>query len=127
MENVESKVRVLIVEDEVPLARALDLKLESAGFDVMRATDGQEAIDILENERFDLLLLDIIMPRLDGIGVLAWLREHQRKERVIALSNLSNESDIERAKSNGAEDFFIKTDIPLSEVVEHVLVMFNRS
>ena len=111
---------ILIAEDERPLARALELKLKGAGFAVTVANDGQAAIDLLEKESYDLLLLDLIMPRVDGFGVLEWMSSHKKKVKVLVLSNLGQQEEIVRAKNLGAIDYFIKADTPLAEIVEKV-------
>lgn len=108
------------MEDEKPIAKALELKLSGSGFDVTVANDGQDALDVLADTSFDLILLDLIMPRVDGFGVLAWLKDHGKKSKVIVLSNLGQTEDIAKAKSQGAIDYFIKSDTPLNEIVARV-------
>jgi len=112
--------RILIVEDEAPMARALELKLDHAGFDAVAVHGGQEALDLLAGEQFDLMLLDLIMPGLDGFAVLTHLKERGSTIPVIILSNLNQPEDIKKAKELGARDFFIKSDVPLANVVEQV-------
>src|SRR5687767_11311979 len=116
----DSKKRVLIVEDERPLAHALGLKLQHEGFDVTTATNGQECLDLLEKETFDVLLLDLIMPEMDGFQVLEHLQSKPTKPAVFVLSNLSQHEDEERVLQLGARKFFIKSDTPLTVIVEEV-------
>ena len=68
------KKKILIVEDEKPMARALELKLTRAGYDAASANDGQSGLDYLEKNKVDLILLDLIMPKLDGFAVLERLK-----------------------------------------------------
>jgi len=111
---------VLVVEDERPLARALELKLKGAGLEVTVATDGKHALEILEKQDFDLMLLDLIMPRVDGFGVLQWLQEHKKKVKVIVTSNLGQAEDIAKVKKMGAVDYYVKADTPLATIVAKV-------
>ena len=112
--------KILIAEDEKPLAKALELKLKSAGFDVMTVNDGQEATDALGKDTFKLILTDLIMPRVDGWGLLEYAKKNKPDISVIVLSNLGQEEDRERANKLGASGYYVKADIQLNEVVEHV-------
>jgi DNA-binding response OmpR family regulator len=112
--------KILVSEDEKPLAHALELKLKSAGYEVMVAENGEMALDLLKQHTFDLVLLDLVMPKKDGFGVLTELQERGDKTPVIVSSNLSQEEDIKRAKSMGAVDFFIKSDTALVDIVKKV-------
>lgn len=114
------KKKVLIVEDEKPMARALEIKLTNSGFDARVAFDGQEALDILSIEKFDIILLDLVTPRKDGFDVLEELNKRGDPTTVIISSNLSQPEDIERAKALGAKDYFVKSNTPINKVVEHV-------
>jgi DNA-binding response OmpR family regulator len=111
---------ILIVEDEKPIARALELKFSREGFDVSVASDGKEALELLESRSFDLILTDLVMPRVDGFGMLKWLKDNGKKAKVVVLSNLGQAEDIAKAKSLGAVDYFVKADTPLTEIVERV-------
>ena len=113
-------MRILVVEDEKPMAKALTLKLNHAGFEAKEAHNGEEALNILENEEFDLALLDLIMPRMDGFGVLEKIKEKGLKVKVIVTSNLGQKEDFERAKDMGAIDYFVKSDTSLSEIVDYI-------
>ena len=112
--------RVLIVEDEKPLAHALELKLTHEGFDVTVADNGQTCLDIIKDQDFDVVLLDLMMPIVDGFQVLEKLKEKTKFPTVFVLSNLSQHEDEQRALSMGAKKYFIKSDTPLSIIVEQV-------
>jgi len=111
---------VLITEDEKPLAHALQLKLEHEGFAVTVAADGQECLNLIKKQQFDVLLLDLIMPVMDGFQVLAELRELPHAPAVFVLSNLSQHEDEDRVLEMGALKFFIKSDTPLTTIVNEV-------
>ncbi len=121
------KKKILIVEDEKPMSRALVLKLNNSGYDAKPAYDGQEALDILTKEKFDLILLDLMMPRVDGFGVLEEMKKRGDNTSVICSTNLSQPSDIDRTKAFGVKDYFVKSDTPISEVIERVAkVLANK-
>jgi len=115
-----STKKILIAEDEKPMAHALDLKLKHSGFETKVVFDGQEALEAIKAEKFDLILLDLMMPKKDGFAVLTEMKNQQNTTPVIVLSNLSQAEDEERAKKMGAKDYFIKTDIPLTEIIEQI-------
>lgn len=112
--------RVLIVEDERPLAHALDLKLKHEGFETTVASNGKEGLDLIESGEFDIVLLDMMMPVMDGFQVLQELQKRQKKPVVFVLSNLSQREDESRVLEAGARKYFIKSDTPLSVIVEEV-------
>lgn len=117
--------RILIVEDEKPVAKAFRLKLNKAGFDTKEAGDGEEALALLEREKFDLILLDLVMPKMDGFTVLSTLKEKNNPTPVIVTSNLGQEEDTRRAKEAGAKEYFVKSDMPIADIVERVKKMLN--
>jgi DNA-binding response OmpR family regulator len=116
----DSQKSVLIVEDERPLAHALELKLQHEGFQVAVATNGQQGLDLIESQHFDVVLLDLIMPEMDGFQMLEKLKGKSNPPVVIVLSNLSQHEDEDRVLALGARKFFIKSDTPLTTIVEAV-------
>jgi len=117
---VDSQKQILIVEDERPLAHALELKLQHEGFQVAAATNGQEALDLIKANSFAVVLLDLIMPVMDGFQVLEHLQSFPNKPVVFVLSNLSQHEDEERVLKLGARKMFIKSDTPLTVIVEEI-------
>jgi len=112
--------KILIVDDEKSMAKALELKLNKIGFQTTAVFNGEEAIELLKKEKFDLILSDLVMPRIDGFGLLEILKNKKDKTPVIVSSNLGQEEDLQRAKKLGAKGYFIKSDTPISEVVNQV-------
>ncbi len=112
--------KILILEDEKPLARALELKLNHAGFEATSVPNGEEGLLLLEKESFAFILCDLVMPKMDGFAFLERLKERKIKTPVIVLTNLSQVEDEKRARELGAVDFFIKSNIPVSEIVDHI-------
>jgi DNA-binding response OmpR family regulator len=116
----DNQKQILIVEDERPLAHALELKLQHEGFTVTVASNGQEALDLIATRHFDVLLLDLIMPVLDGFQVLERLQSNPDKPAIFVLSNLSQHEDEARVLQMGARKFFIKSDTSLTVIVDEV-------
>lgn len=112
--------KVLVAEDEKPLAKALNLKLTKMGFLVSGVFNGSDAIKALQKESFDFILLDLIMPEKDGFKVLSELQAKKNNTPVAVLSNLGQEEDIKRAKSLGALAYFVKADTPIQNIVNFV-------
>jgi len=109
--------KILIAEDDAPMCRALMLKLKSAGYDVKTVADGVEAIDTLKKNDFDVLLLDLIMPKKDGFSVLQEMKENKIKTTVLVLTNLGQDEDRKKVESLGAAGYYVKSDTPLSEII----------
>lgn len=112
--------KILIAEDEKPMANALGLKLRSVGFETTLVYDGESAISAARESPFDLILLDLVMPKKDGFYVLEELKKLKIATPVIVSSNLSQDEDIKRARELGARDYFIKSDTTLAQIVEKV-------
>src|SRR3989344_3357403 len=118
--------KILIVDDEKPMARALELKLQHSGFETKVVNQGAEALDSLEKDKIDLVLLDLMMPTPDGFQVLESLQKKKNTVPIIVTSNLSQLEDEKRALALGAEHYFVKSNTPLSKNIERI-VSFSRS
>lgn len=114
--------RVLVVEDTELLRRMYRDRLVQDGYDVLEAPDGLAALSILREEHVDLILLDLIMPRMGGIEVLEAVSADPRTKGtpVIVLTNLGEESTVEHAVSLGAVDYLIKNQTRPADVAEKV-------
>lgn len=122
----DKQPKILLAEDDKFIARAYKDGLEDAGYQVKRAEDGQEAWDMLNDEEFDLLLLDIIMPRRDGFEILTGVKEGKLQELpVIVISNLGQKSDIKEAKKLGADDYLVKSNYAMKDVIDIVDSQFD--
>ncbi|MFC1662799.1 response regulator transcription factor [Patescibacteria group bacterium] len=117
-----TKTKVLIVEDEKMLGEMYKTKFEMEGFAVDQALDGQEGIDTARKSKPDIILLDIIMPKLDGFIVLQELKKDDKTKDipVILLTNLGQEDDVKRGKKLGASDYFVKANHSPADVVVKV-------
>jgi len=116
------KQKILMIEDDKFLRKIYRDKLTRAGFDFIEATNGEEGLNKVISESPDLVLLDLILPRKNGFDVLIEMKrnENTKKIPVIILSNLGQESDIKRGLELGAQDYLVKPEISLSEVVDKV-------
>jgi DNA-binding response OmpR family regulator len=112
--------RVLIIEDEKPLAHAQELKLQHEGFAASIATNGQDGLALHSQTPFTVILLDLMMPVMDGFQVLEALRQAGPMPTVFVLSNLSQREDEQRVLELGAAKYFIKSNTPLATIVEEV-------
>lgn len=114
--------KIVIVEDEEALARVLKEKFEGEEFEVELAMDGSVALAVIQKMRPDLVLLDLMLPKRDGIDVLKDIKADRDLENlpVIVLSNLDGDEDIKQAIALGVKDYFVKSQHPIKEVVEKV-------
>ncbi len=117
--------KILIVEDEKPMVLALELKLKNAGFKTKTASNGVEALKILSKGKFDAILLDLVLPEKDGFAVLAEMRGRGDATPVVILSNLGQKEDIKRTKELGADNYFVKTETPITEIVGYIKKVFE--
>ncbi len=112
--------KILVAEDEKPMARALKLKLTHEGYEVVVAHDGETALKEISSGKFDLIMCDLVMPKVDGFEVLKKLKEGKSKIPIVILSNLSQEDDRDKALDLGASNFFIKSNTPIADIVAYV-------
>lgn len=115
----ENQRKLLIVEDDKYYSHTLKLKFDTLGYDVRLAENGEKMFLVLETFQPDLILLDLVMPVMNGFEALERLKTEGRvKSKVVVLSNLGQEEDIDRAKKLGADSYVIKTNASIQEVVE---------
>lgn len=117
---------VLVVDDEKPLATALSLKLKKEGMDVLIAGNGREGLERIKSTHIDLLLLDLMLPEMDGFTVLENLSKDKIALDVIVLSNLSQEEDVARVKALGAKEYFVKSNTPIKDIVDYVKKLLHE-
>ena len=110
--------RLLLVEDDRFLRRACEASLKQRGFAVTSAVDGEEGLRLARSERPDLILLDMLMPKLSGLEVLRALRgdEATRSLPILILSNSSREQDIAEVNRLGVSGYFVKSNLSLQEL-----------
>ena len=115
-------MRILIVEDEEALAKVLVEKLKSNSFTCETASDGIKALESLKKFKPDVVLLDLMLPIKGGMEVLKEMKSDDETKNlpVIVLSNLDSDEDIKEALKLGADDYFVKNNHPINEVIEKV-------
>ena len=113
---------ILIIEDDHFLSSILKSRLEKDGFTVLQAFDGDEGLATLHTTRPDVVLLDIIMPKVSGFEVLEALSSDPELSRIpiVIASNLGQDSDIEKAKTLGARDYYVKVRTSLEDLAKMV-------
>lgn len=118
----EEKKRILIVEDEELLMKALVIKLNHEGFETLTALNGEEGLQVAFSEHPDLILLDIIMPKMDGLTMLKKLREDSwgKDASVVILTNLSDAESVMIAVQNHAYDFLVKSEWEIDDLAKKV-------
>ena len=126
-ETQQPKARVLIVDDDAFLAGIYATKLELEGFAVLSARDGDEGLKLAAKEKPDMILLDVLMPKLDGFEVLKRLKEDPACQDipVIMLTNLGQKEDVEKGMSEGAVDYLIKAHFVPAEAVAKIKKVLN--
>ena len=114
--------KIIILEDDRILLKALNIELISNGFEVLSATDGASGIKIIEKENPDLVLLDLVMPKMHGFEVLKKLKNNKNTKNipVIILSNLGQEEEIKKGMELGAFDYYKKASTDLSELSDKI-------
>ncbi|MDD2806902.1 MAG: response regulator [Patescibacteria group bacterium] len=115
-------VKILLVEDDTTLMDMYSLKLKEEKFELMVASDGLMALEQVRNEKPQIILLDIMMPKMDGFAVLAELKNDATTKDipVIMLSNLGQKIDIEKGKELGAVDYIVKASMTPTQVIEKI-------
>ncbi|OGE88045.1 MAG: hypothetical protein A3J07_01810 [Candidatus Doudnabacteria bacterium RIFCSPLOWO2_02_FULL_49_13] len=124
----DKKTRILVVEDEEILLTALSEELKQEGFEVVGAKDGVEGVEKAASEKPDLILLDLVMPRLDGIGALKQIKDSPASKDipVVILTNLSDYDKVSDALSLGAMDYLVKANYRLEELVSKIKTVLER-
>jgi len=122
----ETIKKILIVEDEGLIAKVLAKKLQLAGFAATNVYNGHEALTKLGKEKFDLILLDLLMPRVDGFAVLAELKKRGDMTPVIVATNLNQEKDVSRVLEMGVTGYYVKSDTTLDEIVENIKATLEK-
>ena len=116
------KKKILLVEDDMALSAVYRSRLEIEGFDVREANNGEDALSATVEYRPDLILLDVMMPKISGFDVLDILRNtpETANVRIIMLTALSQPKDKERAESLGVDDYLVKSQVVIGDVVARV-------
>ncbi|OIP79392.1 MAG: response regulator [Parcubacteria group bacterium CG08_land_8_20_14_0_20_48_21] len=118
----KKKFRILIIEDDDMLREMYVVKFEKSGFEVAQATEGAEGLDLAKKQKPDIILLDIILPKIDGFMVLQAMKDTEKLKEVpvMLLTNLGQESDRKRGEILGAVDYVVKSNVTPAQVEEKI-------
>jgi DNA-binding response OmpR family regulator len=119
---MDTKKKILLVEDDTALAAVYKSRLELEGFEIREVNNGEDALSAAVEFKPDLVLLDAMMPKISGFDVLDILRNtpDTMNIRVIMLTALSQPKDKERAESLGVDDYLVKSQVVIGDVVERI-------
>lgn len=119
---MREKKRILIIEDEVALLYALQSRLSLEGFEVEAVSTGKSGLKAIEQKKFDLLILDIILPDLNGFDLLKKVKSDPKTKDLpcIIVSNLAQKENIDQGISLGAKDYLAKSEYNLEEIINKI-------
>lgn len=112
--------KMLVVDDEADFCELMKMRLQASGYDVLIANDGMQALDMIKKEKVDAVLLDIMMPGLDGLDVLKEIRASYPKMPVFMVTAFSNEERIKLARKLKASGFIVKTKQDMSKEIDNI-------
>ncbi len=120
--------KILFIEDEATLQKTFAEILKSEGFEVISALDGESGLNLIRGEKPDLVLLDLILPKLHGLEVLKEIKKDENTKNipVIVLTNVESIEEIDKALELGATTYLVKSDYNLEEVVEKIKKALNE-
>jgi len=121
--------KILLVEDDPLIVKIYTTRLTADGYQVFSAENGEAGLAVAEKETPDLIVLDIMMPRIDGYGVLEKVRANPRLKHIpiLVYSNLAVDEEITRAKNMGANEFIVKADLSPTEMVNKIKSYLERT
>ncbi|MBI5357317.1 response regulator [Candidatus Saccharibacteria bacterium] len=122
MDIIQKQKTILLVEDDDKLANVYETRLQAEGFKTKRVANGEDALSTALQVKPDLILLDVMMPKVSGFDVLDILRStpETTSTKIIMLTALSQESDKQRAKDLGVDDYLIKSQVLIADVVDRI-------
>lgn len=114
--------KIAIVEDETFLLDMYKIKFQSEGYEVITAANGEEGLKQVTETMPDLVLLDLVMPKMDGYEVLRALRANEKTKnlKIYLLSNLGQSGEIDRGKKEGADGYFVKSSLTPTQLAEEI-------
>lgn len=121
--------KILFIEDDPLIVKIYTTRLSADGYEVLSAENGEAGLKIAEESLPDLVVLDIMMPKMDGFGVLEKLRHHPKftKVPILVYSNLAKEEEMARAEKMGATEFIVKANLSPTEMIEKIKHYLNKN
>ena len=125
---LDQKTKVLIIEDEEILVNMYTARFKNEGFEVYQASNGKDGLNQAKTIKPNIILLDIIMPEMDGFMVLKDLKSNTETQNIpiIMLTNLGQDGDIEKGKQLGAKDYLVKANLTPMQVVKRVQEILKK-
>ncbi len=122
------KMKILLIEDEEMLASMYETKFKNDGFEIDLSHDGEEGLAKAESTEYDVILLDVILPKLDGFSVLKKLREGKKNKKtpVFLLTNLGQEEDMKKGKEMGASGYLVKANFTPAQIISQIKEFFKK-
>lgn len=120
--------KVLIIEDDQFLSELITKKLDEEGFEIVLAVDGEEGWEKVQKEKPDLLLLDLLLPGIDGFEIMERMKKDSKLDKIpiIIVSNYGQESKIQRAMNLGAKDYLVKANFTTGEIADKVRSVLEK-
>lgn len=117
-----NKPRVLLIEDDTLLVNMYKTKFENDGYDILTASDGEEGLELALSEKVDIIILDLMLPKLSGTDLLAKLRKDPKGKNVpvVVLTNLTQEGEAKETLTLGVKEYLIKANLTPSQLVEKI-------
>lgn len=127
-EDILKGAKILWVEDDQFLSGMIAERMKNTGAVLISITDGAKAFDAIKDEKPDMVLLDLLMPNVDGFEILRRVREDSETKDVpiIVLSNLGQKEEIEKCKHYGIEEFIVKATIGLNEIIPKIRIILEK-
>ncbi len=126
---MDSTKKIALIEDDINIGEMYKIKLELSGYSVVTAEDGKSGLKLIEKEKPDLVLLDILLPKKDGFEVLEEIKKSKDEKiksiPIIAMSNLSSNEDINEAKRLGASDYLVKAKTSPRDITDKIGAFFK--
>lgn len=125
---MNKKKKILIVEDETAFLYALQSKLSILGYEVKTSTTAEEAIQIIEFDKIDLIILDILLPKMDGFDFLREIKSKSKTKNtpVVIVSNLSDKENIASGIDLGIKDYLVKSEYNLDGIVSKIEELIKK-
>ncbi len=126
---MKKKIKVFLVEDDPMIIRMYERKLNIEGFDLTLAFNGIEAMKALKKKKPDIILLDVMMPKMNGFETLKAIKDDPKFKDipVVILTNLGDkEDDVKKMKEFGAEDYWVKANVTLGEIIEGIKKIIEK-
>lgn len=124
----DDKKKVLVVEDDANLRKILTSKLSASEFDVLEGENGEEGLARAKESHPDIILLDLRMPKMDGVTMLQFLRQDEwgKTATVVVLTNFNDEENIAATQKFNVRDFWVKADMSVMTIVEKVKSILSK-